>query len=77
MKRIIPIIIIVAVIATGYWWLNQPTTIAQESVSAAKALTGSGSTEAETIAITAELPGRVLELKVDEGDEVKGGSSLG
>jgi HlyD family secretion protein len=39
-------------------------------------LTGSGTIEAETVAITAELGGRILELKVDEGDEVTAGQVL-
>jgi multidrug resistance efflux pump len=40
------------------------------------ALVGSGSIEAETVAITAELGGRIIELKVDEGDEVTAGQIL-
>lgn len=76
MKRIIPIIVILAAIGGGYWWLNQPQTTAQSSPTGSSALVGSGSIEAETVAITAELGGRVVELTVDEGDEVKAGQIL-
>ena len=36
----------------------------------------SGTIEADTVAITAELGGRITELKVDEGDEVMAGQVL-
>lgn len=75
MKRIIPIIVLIAALGGGYWWYTQPTLIAQESTGT-PALTGSGSIEAETVAITAELGGRVIEIKVDEGDEVTAGQVL-
>jgi multidrug resistance efflux pump len=72
MKRIIPIIIILAIIAAGYWWFTQSPQSNMEST----ALVGSGSIEAETIAITAELGGRILAINVAEGDEVKAGQAL-
>ena len=72
MKRIIPVIIILAAIGGGYWWVtHSPKTEAERT-----ALVGSGSIEAETVAITAELGGRILEIKVSEGDEVAAGQVL-
>jgi multidrug resistance efflux pump len=79
MKRIVPVIILLAVIGGGYWWFTQAeagvlsTAVALEP---AAGLTGSGTIEAETVAITAELGGRIIELKVDEGDEVRAGQVL-
>jgi len=73
MKRIIPIVIILAAIGGGYWWFtNRPSEAAQGP----NALLGSGTIEAETLAVTAELGGRILEIKVDEGDEVTAGQIL-
>jgi len=76
MKRVIPIILLIALIGGGYWWYSQPTVTALEANRQTNQLVGSGSIEAETVAITAELGGRVLELKVDEGDEVEAGQTL-
>ena len=77
MKRIIPIIIILAAVAGGYWWYTQNnTTVAALETEGPKPLVGSGSIEAETVAITAELGGRIIELMVDEGEEVKANQVL-
>ena len=76
MRRIIPLIIILAAIGGGYWWLNQPAPPALEAATESTTLVGSGAIEAETIAITAELGGRVVELKADEGDRVEAGQVL-
>ncbi|MEW5957505.1 MAG: efflux RND transporter periplasmic adaptor subunit [Chloroflexota bacterium] len=72
MKRILPVILILAVAGAGYWWFTRPSVAAIEST----ALLGSGSIEAETVAITAELGGRIINVKVDEGDEVAAGQVL-
>lgn len=72
MKRIIPIIIILAIIGAGYWWFTQARQTNVEST----ALVGSGSIEAETVAITAELGGRIVAINVAEGDEVTAGQVL-
>lgn len=72
MKRIIPIIILLAALAGGYWWLNQPKVDASEPAG----LVGSGSIEAEKVAITTEIGGRIITVKADEGDEVKAGQVL-
>ncbi len=72
MKRLIPIIIILAALGGGYWWFNQPQMAAQ----AITGLVGSGSIEAEKIAITTEIGGRIVAVKVAEGDEIKAGQVL-
>jgi multidrug resistance efflux pump len=76
MKRLIPLVIILTAIGAGYWWLNQPAMPNPSSAAGSTTLLGSGAIEAETIAITAELGGRVVELKVEEGDEVEAGQVL-
>jgi multidrug resistance efflux pump len=72
MKRLIPIIVIIAAIGGGYWWYTNRSVDAAPS----NALVGSGSIEAETIAITAELGGRIMAVKAAEGDEVRAGQIL-
>lgn len=72
MKRIIPIIILIAIIGGAYWWLNQP----RIDASASTALVGSGTIEAEVVAITTEIGGRIITVKAAEGDEVKAGQVL-
>jgi len=72
MKRIIPIIILVAALGGGYGWFAQ----SPEAASGSTALVGSGSIEAETVAITAELGGRVMALEVEEGQAVTAGQIL-
>ncbi len=88
MKRIILVIILLAAIGGGYWGITRSAVLAAieseswgvaRTAAAAPAptrLTGSGTIEAETVAITAELGGRILDLKVDEGDEVRAGQVL-
>ncbi len=61
----VPIILIIALISGGYWWWNQRTNVAVSS-----GLDGSGTIEAEDVLITAEIPGRVKVLSVEEGQEV-------
>lgn len=73
MKRIIPIIILLAAVGAGYWWYSRRPVAASAEPTA---LVGSGSIEAETVAITAELGGRILEINVDEGEEVEAGQAL-
>ncbi|MBE7474519.1 MAG: efflux RND transporter periplasmic adaptor subunit [Anaerolineales bacterium] len=72
MKRIIPIIILIAVVGGAYWWYNQP----RVDAAPAAGLVGSGTIEAETIAITTEIGGRIIAIKAGEGDEVDGGQVL-
>lgn len=76
MKRIIPAIILLAVLGGGYWWFTQAGAAALEPAADPAVLVGSGSIEAETVAITAELGGRIMEIKVNEGDEAQPGQIL-
>jgi multidrug resistance efflux pump len=76
MKRIIPVIIIIAALGGGYWWYSQQNATAVNAETTRNRLMGSGSIEAETLAVTAELGGRVETLTVDEGDEVEAGQVL-
>lgn len=88
MKRIIFVIILLAAIGGGYWAVTRSAALAAiegeywrfaRSSAAAPAptsLTGSGTIEAETVVITAELGGRIVGLRVDEGDEVVAGQVL-
>ena len=72
MKRIIPIIVLLAVLAAGYWWFTQPRVEALGLTG----LVGSGSIEAEKITVTTEIGGRIVAVNVDEGDEVEAGQVL-
>jgi multidrug resistance efflux pump len=88
MKRIILVIILLAAIGGGYWAITRSAalaavesgywSVARSSAAAPvlTSLTGSGTIEAETVVVTAELGGRIVELKVDEGDEVTAGQVL-
>ena len=76
MKRVIHIIIIFAVLAGGYWWYNNQPATALENAGAEGRLIGSGSIEAETVAVSAELGGRITALHVAEGDQVIVGQVL-
>ena len=69
-RRIVPVIILVAVIAVGgAWYLNQGS-------AAAGPTTGSGTIEATTVTLAPELAGRVAEVLVEEGDTVEAGDAL-
>jgi multidrug resistance efflux pump len=70
MRRVIPIILILAVIGGGtYWWSRQQT-------QAATGLKGSGTIEAQQVNIGPEVSGRVVEVLADEGQPVKAGQVL-
>ena len=73
MKRIIPILLVIAVAAgVGYYvW----TTYGGGSASAA-ALGGSGTIEAQQIAITPQTNGRIISAPAEEGMAVKAGDVL-
>jgi multidrug resistance efflux pump len=73
MKRVIVLIgVILAAGLAGWWYLS-----AQQSPATAEdAIFGSGSVEAEEVAISAEVGGRIAGVLVDEGDEVVAGQVL-
>lgn len=69
-RIVIPLLLAVALIGGGYWWF-------QQSAQARNGLlTGSGTIEAETVLVTAEIAGRVQRLFTDEGAEVRAGQEL-
>lgn len=73
MKRIVPVILIVAVLAVaGYFawsWLAGPGAASAE-------LSGSGTVETDQIAITPQTTGRILTAPAEEGVTVKKGDVL-
>ena len=86
MKRVIPILILLMLIAAGvYWWTTQrdvevitlvaPLDPAWEKEPDNRIL-GSGTIEAEIIAITTETGGRIIAMHADEGDLVGRGDLL-
>jgi len=73
-KRIVPILLVIAVLAgVGYWaW----TTYGPAAQAAATALGGSGTIEADQIAVTPQVSGRVVSAPGQEGVSVKKGDVL-
>ena len=73
-KRIIPIVLVIAV-AAGigyYWWTNY----GGGSAAANAALGGSGTIEAQQIAVTPQTTGRIIAAPAEEGAAVKTGDVL-
>lgn len=72
-KRIIPILIVVVVLAAAgyYWWSNYGA-----GSTANSALGGSGTIEAQQIAITPQVSGRIIAAPANEGVAVKSGEVL-
>ncbi|HNP73493.1 MAG TPA: biotin/lipoyl-binding protein, partial [Kouleothrix sp.] len=61
----------VALAAGGLWWW-----IGRAAASGGAALSGSGTIEAEDVAISSEVSGRIKALLADEGHEVAAGAPL-
>ncbi len=79
MKRVIPIILLLALAGGGYyWWTTRATSTTLPFTSQAKStkITGSGTIEAEIVAITSEIGGRIIAFHADEGDMIKQGDPL-
>lgn len=86
MKRMIPILILLIVIGAGYfWWTtqrdSQVTSLAASIAppwrkEADNRILGSGSIEAEILAITTETGGRIVAIHADEGEQVHRGDLL-
>ncbi|HLF26389.1 MAG TPA: efflux RND transporter periplasmic adaptor subunit [Anaerolineae bacterium] len=70
-RRIIPIVLLLALVGGGLWWLFVGRVQAQPS-----GLSASGTVEAVEITIAPELAGRVAEVLVVEGDRVTAGQAL-
>jgi HlyD family secretion protein len=73
-KRIIPILLVIAVVAGAgyYWWTNY----GGGSAANGGQLGGSGTIEAEQLAITPQVAGRILSGPTEEGTAVKAGQVL-
>ncbi|MFT3731634.1 MAG: HlyD family efflux transporter periplasmic adaptor subunit [Hyphomicrobium sp.] len=71
-RRVALAVLVVAVGIGGgvYWWINQPPPLP------AGIYSGNGRIEADPIDIATKFAGRILELKVDEGDRVAAGQTL-
>jgi HlyD family secretion protein len=79
MKRAIPILILLALIGAGYYWWTTRNSAEALTISADELdtrITGSGTIEAEIVAITSETGGRIIAMHADEGDEVRQGKLL-
>jgi len=79
MKRVIPALILLALVAGGYyWWTTQQgaDAIGLTAKEPEARIFGSGTIEAEIIAITTETGGRIVAMHADEGDEVHQGDPL-
>lgn len=86
MKRVIPILILLILIGAGvFWWTTQRDV---ELISLAapidppwrekpdNRIVGSGTIEAEIVAITTDTGGRIVTIHADEGNEVRRGDPL-
>jgi HlyD family secretion protein len=71
-KRIIPIVIVLAIagVAGYFWWQSRGADAANA------ALGGSGTIEAQQIAITPQTSGRIISAPTEEGSAVKAGDVL-
>jgi HlyD family secretion protein len=86
MKRVIPIFILLILIGAGYyWWTTQRDAKVIDLAASIDPLLrkvpdnrilGSGSIEAEILAITTETGGRIVAIHADEGEEVHMGDLL-
>lgn len=86
MKRVIPILILLGLIGAGYYWWTTQSSGDVVSLAAQGGplwrkesndrILGSGTIEAEIIAITSETGGRIVAIYADEGDEVHLGDLL-
>ena len=73
-KRIVPVVLVIAVLAAGGWWAW--TTYGPSAQAAAAALGGSGTIEADQLAVTPQVSGRVIVAPAQEGATVAKGSVL-
>lgn len=69
-RRIIPVVIVLALIAVGWWYFGGRASAQSAAIDA------SGTIEATDITVATELAGRVLAVNVGEGDAVTAGQIL-
>jgi multidrug resistance efflux pump len=71
-RRIIPVVLVLAALAAlGYWYIE-----VRPAQAASAELSASGTIEVTQVQIGAEVGGKVVAVKVDEGDTVKAGDTL-
>ena len=70
-RIIAPILLLALLAGGGFWWWGQ-----RANAAGGRALSGSGTIEAEDVLITSEVTGRVQSLLVEEGQEVTSGQTL-
>jgi len=70
-KRIIPVLLILALAALAWWYFRGPGAVAQSGE-----LTASGTIEATQVTISPEFGGKVADISVQEGQEVQSGQEL-
>ena len=81
-RTLLTLVIVAAVLVGGYqvWaYFNRPAVAPQSTtipVTASGAMTASGSIESRNVNIVAELGGRILDIKADEGQKVTAGQVL-
>lgn len=83
-RIIIPIVLVLVVVAAVWYYVVRPAgsvaaawaSIVNPSTASSTALTASGTVETTEINIAPEVPGKILEVNVQEGDVVKPGDVL-
>ena len=83
-RIIVPIILVLLVIAAVWYYVVRPAgsisaawaSIVNPSAASSTTLTASGTVETTEISIAPEVPGKILEVNVQEGDVVKPGDVL-
>lgn len=70
MKRMVPVLVILAVVGVGAWWLMQ------QSKQVEAGLAASGTIEARQVRVAVEVGGRVVEALAEEGQRVEAGQVL-
>lgn len=73
LRRFLPLLLIAAVIAGGAYAYSQSQ---KQIVGSTSGLGASGTIEARTVNVAAEVGGRVIEAKVEEGQKVTAGQTL-
>lgn len=71
MKKILPLLLIVVLVGGGWFWWHQ------RQAGASGELTLYGNVDIRQVALAFDGSGRISELKVEEGDRVRGGDVIG
>lgn len=69
-RRIIPVVLLIALIAAGVWYFTRPA-VAQDG-----ALSASGTIEAAQVRVGPEVSGRITSVAAAEGEAVQAGAAL-